>query len=51
VPATDPKTPPAPYVVTGVTMRALLASCAAAEAVSRPPLSPPPKPAPRTEAA
>ncbi|MGX4690357.1 hypothetical protein [Streptomyces sp. JNUCC 63] len=38
---------PRPYAAGGVSMRDLLASCAAAEAVSRPPRAPEPA-APRT---
>ncbi|WP_073948319.1 hypothetical protein [Streptomyces kebangsaanensis] len=39
---------PRPHVVGGVSMRDLLASCAAAEAVSRPPRAPEPAEDPRT---
>ncbi|MFG2310334.1 hypothetical protein ACGFS9_16935 [Streptomyces sp. NPDC048566] len=40
VPAPDPDVPVAPREAAGVSMRDLLASCAAAEAVSRPPRAP-----------
>ncbi|MFF7532493.1 hypothetical protein ACFZB2_25835 [Streptomyces bobili] len=39
MPATEPKAP-RPSALAGVSMRDLLASCAAAEAVSRPPREP-----------
>ncbi|MFE4411602.1 hypothetical protein [Streptomyces sp. NPDC056821] len=38
----QPKPKPRPYAVSGVSMRDLLASCAAADAVSRPPRAPEP---------
>ncbi|GGW30391.1 MULTISPECIES: hypothetical protein [Streptomyces] len=41
MPATEPKAP-RPSALAGVSMRDLLASCAAAEAVSRPPREPDP---------
>ncbi|MFI6039719.1 hypothetical protein ACIBBD_37445 [Streptomyces sp. NPDC051315] len=45
--ATEPKVQPRPFALAGVSMRDLLASCAAAEAVSRPPREPhPTAPAP-----
>ena len=40
VPASEHDVPAAPRAVAGVSMRELLAACAAAEAVSRPPLAP-----------
>ncbi|MFI0965239.1 hypothetical protein ACH4S8_28160 [Streptomyces sp. NPDC021080] len=40
VPASERDVPAEPRVVAGVSMRDLLAACAAAEAVSRPPLAP-----------
>ncbi|MCF4139932.1 hypothetical protein L1856_28600 [Streptomyces sp. Tue 6430] len=40
MPATEPQVPRRPSVPAGVSMRDLLASCAAAEAVSRPPREP-----------
>lgn len=40
VPAADRDVPVAPRAVAGVSMRDLLAACAAAEAVSRPPRAP-----------
>lgn len=40
VPAADRDVPVAPRVAGGVSMRDLLAACAAAEAVSRPPRAP-----------
>jgi hypothetical protein len=41
--ATEPKSrPPRPFTLAGVSMRDLLASCAAAEAVSTPPRPPDP---------
>ncbi|MEU5089519.1 hypothetical protein [Streptomyces sp. NPDC021356] len=49
MPATENQ--PRPCPVAGVSMRDLLASCAAAEAVSRPPRAPeqvPARPAPRS---
>ncbi|MFD5267149.1 hypothetical protein [Streptomyces sp. NPDC058335] len=42
MPATEPKAPRRPSALAGVSMRDLLASCAAAEAVSRPPREPDP---------
>ncbi|MEU9665073.1 hypothetical protein AB0E25_05680 [Streptomyces bobili] len=42
MPATEPKAPRRPSAIDGVSMRDLLASCAAAEAVSRPPREPDP---------
>ncbi|MGX1271824.1 hypothetical protein [Streptomyces phaeoluteigriseus] len=42
MPATEPKAPRQPSALAGVSMRDLLASCAAAEAVSRPPRAPDP---------
>jgi hypothetical protein len=44
--ATEPKAQPRPFALAGVSMRDLLASCAAAEAVSRPPREPEPASAP-----
>lgn len=41
--ATEPKTQPRPFALAGVSMRDLLASCAAADAVSRPPRAPEPR--------
>jgi hypothetical protein len=55
MPATEPQAPkakpPRPFALAGVSMRDLLASCAAAEAVSRPPRTPDPEPhtAPREQ--
>ncbi|WP_326786041.1 MULTISPECIES: hypothetical protein [unclassified Streptomyces] len=40
VPASERDVPAAPRAVAGVSMRDLLAACAAAEAVSRPPVAP-----------
>ncbi|MFD5638455.1 hypothetical protein ACFWJM_30515 [Streptomyces sp. NPDC127077] len=40
VPASERDVPAAPRAVAGVSMRELLAACAAAEAVSRPPRAP-----------
>ncbi|MFF4538974.1 hypothetical protein [Streptomyces aureus] len=40
VPASQHDVPALPRAVAGVSMRDLLAACAAAEAVSRPPLAP-----------
>ncbi|MFD4573865.1 hypothetical protein ACFWNK_14545 [Streptomyces sp. NPDC058417] len=40
---TEPQAPRRPQAVAGVSMRDLLASCAAAEAVSRPPRAPEPQ--------
>ncbi|MET7987248.1 MULTISPECIES: hypothetical protein [unclassified Streptomyces] len=40
VPASEHDVPAAPRATAGVSMRDLLAACAAAEAVSRPPLAP-----------
>ena len=52
MPATEPPAPKAqpsrPFALAGVSMRDLLASCAAAEAVSRPPRAPDPEPGTRT---
>ncbi|MFJ4689778.1 hypothetical protein [Streptomyces sp. NPDC088766] len=45
MPATEPEAPRRPSALAGVSMRDLLASCAAAEAVSRPPREPGPEPA------
>ncbi|MER5433967.1 hypothetical protein [Streptomyces sp. NPDC002588] len=43
MPTTEPKVqPPGPFALAGVSMRDLLASCAAAEAVSTPPRLPDP---------
>ncbi|MFH9860507.1 hypothetical protein [Streptomyces sp. NPDC017202] len=42
MPATEPQAPRRPSALAGVSMRDLLASCAAAEAVSRPPRGPEP---------
>ena len=42
MPATEHKAPRQPSALAGVSMRDLLASCAAAEAVSRPPREPDP---------
>ncbi|MFJ1734925.1 hypothetical protein [Streptomyces sp. NPDC088254] len=48
MPATESQAqPPRPFTLAGVSMRELLASCAAAEAVSRPPRVPEPEAAPR----
>ncbi|MFI7500423.1 hypothetical protein ACIBVL_18355 [Streptomyces sp. NPDC049687] len=48
MPATEPQAPkaqpPRPFALAGVSMRELLASCAAAEAVSTPPRLPDPAP-------
>lgn len=46
-PTEPPAQPPRPFALAGVSMRDLLASCAAAEAVSRPPRAPDPEAAPR----
>ncbi|MFI5689020.1 hypothetical protein [Streptomyces sp. NPDC051636] len=46
--ASQPTVPPRPPVSTGVSMRDLLASCAAAEAISRPPREPEPSTPART---
>jgi hypothetical protein len=44
MPATEPKAQqPKPFALAGVSMRDLLASCAAADAVSRPPREPEPR--------
>jgi hypothetical protein len=43
MPATDSTPRPRPYALPGVSMRDLLASCAAADAVSRPPREPDPE--------
>lgn len=43
MPAPQPTVPWRPPVSAGVSMRDLLASCAAAEAISRPPRAPEPK--------
>lgn len=51
MPATDPEPRKRPATQTGPTMRALLASCAAAEAVSRPPMPPAPEEPPQSKAA
>ncbi|CAM5697627.1 hypothetical protein [Streptomyces aurantiogriseus] len=40
MPATEPKAQPKPFALAGVSMHDLLASCAAADAVSRPPREP-----------
>ncbi|MEU9141905.1 hypothetical protein AB0D33_39230 [Streptomyces sp. NPDC048404] len=40
MPASERDVPAAPRAVAGVSMRDLLAACAAAEAVSRPPVAP-----------
>ncbi|MEU2281271.1 hypothetical protein ABZ614_04720 [Streptomyces sp. NPDC013178] len=40
MPATEPKAQPKPFALAGVSMHDLLASCAAAAAVSRPPREP-----------
>ncbi|GHF85527.1 hypothetical protein [Streptomyces griseosporeus] len=43
MPATDSQPPPhRPYAISGLSMRDLLASCAAADAVSLPPRTPDP---------
>ncbi|MFF9057405.1 hypothetical protein ACIRPQ_12210 [Streptomyces sp. NPDC101213] len=42
MPTTEPQVPRRPSALAGVSMRDLLASCAAAEAVSRPPREPGP---------
>ncbi|MGV9556540.1 hypothetical protein [Streptomyces sp. NPDC003401] len=42
MPATEPQVPRRPSAPAGVSMRDLLASCAAAEVVSRPPREPEP---------
>ncbi|MET9501285.1 hypothetical protein ACFYO5_17740 [Streptomyces sp. NPDC006259] len=42
MPAIEPKAPQRPSALAGVSVRDLLASCAAAEAVSRPPREPEP---------
>ncbi|MCK1818229.1 hypothetical protein MTQ10_01080 [Streptomyces sp. XM83C] len=42
MPVTDQPQPHRPYALTGVSMRDLLASCAAADAVSLPPRTPDP---------
>lgn len=42
MPATEPQVPRRPSALAGVSMRDLLASCAAAAAVSRPPRGPDP---------
>ncbi|MFJ9740976.1 hypothetical protein [Streptomyces sp. NPDC101166] len=48
MPATESKAqPPRPFTLAGVSMRDLLASCAAAEAVSLPPRPPEPEATPR----
>ncbi|MCF3133223.1 hypothetical protein [Streptomyces olivochromogenes] len=48
--ASQPAVPSVPYPAAGVSMRDLLASCAAADAVSRPPREPEPeKPEPVRE--
>ncbi|MFD5794751.1 hypothetical protein ACFWIO_14615 [Streptomyces diastatochromogenes] len=50
MPASRPTAQPAgPLVVSGVSMRDLLASCAAADAVSRPPRQPEPEKTERAE--
>ncbi|MER5913331.1 hypothetical protein ABT124_23280 [Streptomyces sp. NPDC001982] len=42
MPASQPPAQPRPYPAAGVSMRDLLASCAAADAISRPPRDPDP---------
>ncbi|MFH8802427.1 hypothetical protein ACH4F6_22920 [Streptomyces sp. NPDC017936] len=49
--ATDHEVQPRSSARAGVSMRELLASCAAAEAVSRPPRAPEPEPVSRPRAA
>ncbi|MEU6063031.1 MULTISPECIES: hypothetical protein [Streptomyces] len=41
--ASQPRVQPPPHPVAGVSMRDLLASCAAADAVSKPPREPEPR--------